>query len=86
MLRISEFFGIVISMYWDDHGEPHFHAEHAEFGASIAIGTLEVLDGRLPRRQLAKVRAWAALHKAELTVNWELARAKRPLNRIAPLV
>jgi len=86
MPRISEFFGIVISMYWDDHGEPPFHAEYAEFGASIAIDTLEVLDGRLPRRKLAKVLAWAALHKAELTVNWERARAKRPLNRIAPLV
>lgn len=25
---ISRFFGVVIAMYFDDHGPPHFHARH----------------------------------------------------------
>jgi len=27
MPRISEFFGIVIAMYYNDHSPPHFHAK-----------------------------------------------------------
>ena len=34
MPRVSEFYGIVIRMYHDDHLPPHFHAEYA--GATAA--------------------------------------------------
>ena len=85
MPRISMFFGIVISMNWDDHWPPHFHVRDADFKASISIDTLEMLRGRLPRRRLALVREWAELHVDELLVNWELARRKQPLNSIEPL-
>jgi hypothetical protein len=27
---ISRFMGIVIAMFFDDHGPPHFHARHAD--------------------------------------------------------
>jgi hypothetical protein len=27
--RISEFYGIVIAMYYREHGVPHFHATYA---------------------------------------------------------
>jgi len=40
MLRISEFYGIVIAMYHAEHGVPHFHARHAGQEASVAIETL----------------------------------------------
>ncbi|MGH2796839.1 MAG: hypothetical protein ACRDLO_16010 [Solirubrobacterales bacterium] len=30
MPTISRFFGIMIAMFFDDHGYPHFHARHAE--------------------------------------------------------
>ncbi len=43
MPRISEFFGIVIYMYWRDHGPPHFHAIYAEEEALISIDGLSVL-------------------------------------------
>ena len=28
MPEISLFFGIRVTMYYDDHNPPHFHAEH----------------------------------------------------------
>jgi hypothetical protein len=28
--KISEFFGIAIYLYFDDHPPPHFHAQYAE--------------------------------------------------------
>jgi hypothetical protein len=27
---VSRFLGIVIAMFFDDHGPPHFHARHAD--------------------------------------------------------
>lgn len=85
MPRISEFFGIVIAMYFSDHPPPHFHAVYAEHEALIAVDTLEIVRGHLPRRALALVLEWAALHRTELRENWERARDGRALDRIAPL-
>ncbi len=85
MPTISVFFGIVIRMYYDDHGPPHFHAYYGEYAAVINIDTLEVRDGRLPRRALSMVLEWAAAHRHELTANWERAEQHQVLKRIDPL-
>jgi hypothetical protein len=84
--RISFFHGITIAMFWNvrDHPVAHFHAEYAGAIASIGVGG-EVLAGSLPRRQLRLVRQWAQLHREELLANWERARRREPLERIAPL-
>ena len=53
MPPISEFFGIVVTMYYNDHAPPHFHARYAEHEAQLEIDSLEVLHGSLPPPQLA---------------------------------
>jgi len=83
--EISRFLGIVILMYYNDHPPPHFHARYAELKAIIDIESLTVLYGELTPRVLGLVVEWAALHKAELLADWELARKQEPLVRIAPL-
>ena len=85
MPTISRFFGIVIAMYFDDHGPPHFHARHADGAAKIRLDTLEPIDSTLGRRQLRFVLAWAELHQDELLENWRLARAGETLREIDPL-
>ena len=85
MPTVSQFFGILIQMFWREHAPPHFHALYAEDEALIDIRTLEVLAGRLPRRALALVLEWAVLHRAELMEDWELCRQKRLPRRIEPL-
>ncbi len=82
---ISRFMGIVIAMFFDDHGPPHFHARHADGSAKVRIDTVEVIDSSLPRRQLRLVLAWAELHQDELIENWRLARAGETLREIEPL-
>ena len=42
MPKVSEFYGIQIMFYLNDHGVPHFHARYAGKRASIAIESLEV--------------------------------------------
>ena len=86
MPRISEFHGIAIYMYYREHGPPHFHAIYGGNQVVIRISPFGILDGRLPRRALALVREWTRLHRQELLRDWELARARRPLLSIAPLL
>ncbi len=85
MPRISEFFGLVIYMYYNDHLPPHFHAAYSEDEATFAIETLEMLTGSLPRRPRAFAVEWASLHRDELRANWERARQGLPLEPIEPL-
>lgn len=66
MPRISEFYGIVIEMYWSDHNPPHFHAKYAGHQAEIDIRSLGVLRGRLPPKAMDMVTEWAAIHQQEL--------------------
>jgi Domain of unknown function (DUF4160) len=44
-----------------------------------------VIAGSLPRRALALVVEWAALHRDELLANWERARRDEQLEPIEPL-
>ena len=48
--RISEFYGIVIEMYFVDHPPPHFHARYSGDEALIVIASGEVFAGSLPGR------------------------------------
>ena len=85
MPTISRFFGITITMYFDDHGHPHFHAWHADGTAKIRIDEIDVIEGDLRRRPLRLVLAWAELHQTELLANWQRARVGGTLNEIDPL-
>ena len=85
MPEISRFFGIVITMYWNDHNPPHFHARYGESLAEIDIRTLALLCGSLPPRAMAMTIEWALQHQRELLTQWERARRQLPLQSIEPL-
>jgi hypothetical protein len=85
MPEISRFFGIIVQMYYGDHEPPHFHVRYSGQKALIAIETLALLRGHLSPRALGLVTEWAALHRAELMEDWNLARAEAQLKPIAPL-
>jgi hypothetical protein len=82
---ISEFYGILIYLYWDDHQPPHFHAKYAEFEILVNINTLEVIEGKFPKRARAMVIEWALDHRDELLEGWEACRSKQHPKQIAPL-
>ena len=69
---ISQFYGIVIQMFFDENGkhhEKHIHIKYNEYEMSITIKG-KVLNGRLPKRQRKLVDAWMELHKEELQAAW----------------
>jgi len=83
--EISRFFGIIITMYFNDHPPPHFHARYGNHKALVAIDSLTILRGSLPPRALGLVVEWASSHPAELLEDWQLACDQAPLKKIAPL-
>ena len=85
MPEVSRFFGIAIRLYYNDHEPAHFHAVYGEYEALIEVETLMTLRGDLPRRALALVLEWAAIHRRELRANWERTQSGTPPAPIAPL-
>lgn len=85
MPELSRFFGIVVRMFYSDHEPAHFHAIYGEYEALIEVETLALFRGSLPRRALALVLEWAALHRAELRDDWQRARKGEMLKEIEPL-
>jgi len=85
MPELSRFYGIVVRMFSNDHGPPHFHAYYGSDEALVAIETLSVFAGRLPPRAMGLVVEWASLHQEELREAWRRAQSLEPPGRIAPL-
>jgi hypothetical protein len=82
--EISRFLGIVIGMFYSEHGVAHFHAVYGEHEISVEIET-DAVHGEFPARALKLVLEWRSVHKQELLDNWQLARRGQPLKRVAPL-
>ena len=85
MPEISRFFGIIITMNYNDHPPAHFHVRYGDQKALIDIERLALLEGHLMARPLGLILEWAALHRDALKEDWELARQQKPLKQVDPL-
>jgi hypothetical protein len=85
MPEVSRFFGIIITLNYNDHSPPHFHARYGSERAIIEIDTLRLIGGNLSPRVLGLTVEWASQHTDELREDWLLARSKLELNPIPPL-
>jgi hypothetical protein len=85
MPRISQFHGVEIYMYYNDHLPPHFHARHGDDEALISFNPAQLNQGHLPPKVLKMVLKWADLHPAELEQDWNLAQSGQPPAPIPPL-
>jgi hypothetical protein len=85
MPRLCEFYGIVICVYFKDRNPPHFHAYYGEHEVEIAIESLEVLAGDLPRRAMSLVIEWAVIRRPELRRAWQQASLPTTVDPIEPL-
>lgn len=72
-------------MYFNDHGIPHFHAEHGSDNASIAIETLQIVEGNLPAATRRIVIEWASRRQDELREAWQRRGNGEHPGRIPPL-
>ena len=84
MPSISEFYGIIIRMFYNDHNPPHFHAQ---YGGTKGMFDLQgnMIKGNLKPEAQRLVKKWAEIRTEELRENWNNIESKVPLNKIAPL-
>jgi hypothetical protein len=64
--ELTRFFGIIITMYYNDHSPPHFHAKYVDKQASIRINDGHVIDGNLGARALLLVEEWRILPQGRI--------------------
>lgn len=81
---ISQFYGIIIRMYFlqSEHNPPHIHAIYGEFVAVISITDYKILFGTLPAKAYNLVREWLTVNRDELLNMWKSQIFKRlpPIN------
>ena len=68
---IARFYGILIKMYFKEHGLPHFHALYAEYNGVFDIESLEMIEGDLPNRAQRLIKEWAEMYHDDLIAMWK---------------
>lgn len=82
---ISIFFGIVIRMFYNEHGVAHFHAEHQGQQATFTFDG-QLLAGKIVSgRATNLIKEWTLAHREELEENWRRIQEGETLLKIAPL-
>lgn len=74
---IARFYGIIIKMYFKEHGVPHFHAIYGEFNGVFEIQTLEMIEGDLPNRAIRLIQEWAQIYQKDLLEMWKTQNYKQ---------
>lgn len=74
---IARFYGILIKMYFREHGAPHFHALYGEYNGVFNIETLEMMEGDLPNRAKKLIKEWASSYQKELLTMWQNQKFKK---------
>ncbi len=77
MLVIARFYGILIKMYFREHGTPHFHAIYGEYNGVFDLDTLDMIEGDLPSRAQSMIREWARQYQSELLAMWRSQNYKK---------
>ena len=83
---ISQFYGIVITMYINEekHHLPHIHIRYNDYKAVMDFEG-NILSGKLPNKQNQMVKAWVLIHKEELETLWKLLQDENDYFKIEPL-
>lgn len=84
---ISQFYGIVISMFFNDidkHHLPHIHVQYAEYRCTFDFNG-KILSGDIPNKQRKLVEAWIEIRREDLTTLWNVIQSGNSGFAIEPL-
>lgn len=85
MPEISNFYGITIYMFFEDHNPPHFHVYYDGSSALVSILDGAILKGSLPPQAKRLVKKWLELHRDDLLENWNRLSNSESALSIKPL-
>ena len=74
---IARFYGILIKMYFKEHGVPRFHAIYGEFNGVFNLKTLEMIEGDMPSRAMKMVKDWAKKYNSDLMEMWKTQKYRQ---------
>ena len=74
---IARFYGILIKMYFKEHGIPHFHALYGEYNGVFELDTLEMIEGDLPQRAVKMIKEWGTIYGKDLLEMWTTQKFKQ---------
>ena len=84
---VSQFYGIIISMYFNDtdrHHLPHIHVQYAEYRCIVDFDG-NILSGTIPNKQKKLIVAWIELRKEDLITLWNMLQSGNGTFTIEPL-
>lgn len=84
---ISQFYGILIKMFYNDeekHHREHIHAQYCEFNGVFDLNG-NLIKGFMPVKQRKLIEAWIEIHKVELKRLWDLTQTGEGYFKIEPL-
>lgn len=85
---ISQFYGIIIRIFFKDTGKhygEHIHVEYNEYSAVYDINVISILEGEMPLKQDRMISAWMEIHKEELEALWKISQSDGEFFKIDPL-
>ena len=85
---ISQFYGIIIRIFFKDtqkHYLEHIHVQYNEYDAVYSINDIKLLEGSLPQKQHKLDIAWMEIHKEELNALWIVSQNDGEIFKIDPL-
>lgn len=84
---VSQFYGIVIQMFFDEKGKHHEKHIHVRYNEQEAVYDLKgnILEGQIPYKKRKLVEAWISIHEEELESLWSLIHEQGEFFKIEPL-
>ena len=85
---VSQFYGIIVRIYFHDteqHYLEHIHVQYNEYDAVYSIRDTSILEGNLPPKQHKLLVAWMEIHKEELLALWNISQNDGEIFKIDPL-
>lgn len=85
---ISQFYGIIVTMYFEEnrgkHFKPHIHVRYNEY-KSVYDFEGNILEGEIPFKQKKMIEAWIVIHKEDLEKLWKSMQEESKFFKIEPL-
>lgn len=84
---ISQFYGIIIQMFFNEkgkHNQPHIHVKYNEYKAVYNLDG-DMIEGKLPKKQRKLIEAWIYIHEEELNSLWNIMQEQGEFFKIEPL-
>ncbi len=84
---VSQFYGIVVQMFFDEDGKHHEKHIHVRYNEQEAVYDLngKILEGQIPYKKKKLVEAWISIHQEELESLWVLIHEQGEFFKIEPL-